>query len=58
MLFEKIRFNDIFGPLIVVALITATILYLNSSNQLRRKLLDLEIMENKNKIKKSTMGKK
>ncbi|HET8792502.1 MAG TPA: hypothetical protein VFM31_01815, partial [Nitrososphaeraceae archaeon] len=58
MLFEKIRFNDVFGPLIVVALVTSTILYLNSNNQLRKKLLELEIMENKNKVKKSTMRKK
>ncbi|HET7644447.1 MAG TPA: CopD family protein, partial [Nitrososphaeraceae archaeon] len=58
ILFEKIRFNDIFGPLIVVALVASTILYLNSNNQLRKKLLELEIMENKNKVKKSTMRKK
>jgi sugar lactone lactonase YvrE len=58
MLFEKIRFNDIFGPLIVIALVASTILYLNSSNQLRRKLLDLETIDNKNKVKKNTTRKK
>ncbi|HJT85047.1 MAG TPA: copper resistance protein CopC [Nitrososphaeraceae archaeon] len=58
MLFQKIRFNDVFGPLIVVALVASTILYLNSNNQLRKKLLELEIIENKNKVKKSTMRKK
>ena len=58
MPFEKIRFNDVFGPLIVVAIVASTILYLNGRNQLRNKLLDLEIMENKTKVRKSTVRKK
>jgi copper transport protein len=45
--FGKIRFNDLFGPFIIIALVASTILYLNSNNQLRKKLLEIENIENK-----------
>ncbi|HJU60344.1 MAG TPA: copper resistance protein CopC, partial [Nitrososphaeraceae archaeon] len=48
-LFEKIRFNDLFGPFIIISLVISTILYLNSSNQLRKKLIEIENIENRNK---------
>ena len=31
--FEKVSFNDIFGPFVIIALVASTILYLNSNNQ-------------------------
>jgi copper transport protein len=51
VLFEKIKFNDFFGPFIIIALVASTILYLNSSNQLRKKLLEIENIENRKKQK-------
>jgi copper transport protein len=53
--FGKISFNDLFGPFIIIALVASTILYLNSSNQLRKKLLEIENIE---KIKKEKSIKK
>jgi len=37
------------GPFIIIALVASTILYLNSSNQLRKKLLEIENIENAKK---------
>jgi copper transport protein len=47
--FEKISFNDLFGPFVIIALVASTILYLNSSNQLRKKLIEIENIENRKK---------
>ena len=47
--FEKISFYDLFGPFIIIALVASTILYLNSTNQLRKKLLEIENIENAKK---------
>jgi len=52
--FEKISFNNLFGPFVIIVLVASTILYLNSSNQLRIKLLEIENIEN---AKKSTRKK-
>jgi copper transport protein len=52
--FEKISFNDLFGPFIIIALVASTLLYLNSNNQLRKKLLQIENIENEKKDNKST----
>ena len=52
--FEKISFNDLFGPFIIIALVASTLLYLNSNNQLRKKLLQIENIENVKKENKST----
>jgi copper transport protein len=49
--FEKISFNDLFGPFIIIALVASTLLYLNSNNQLRKKLLEIENIENVKKKK-------
>lgn len=51
VLFGKIRFNDLFGPFIIIALVVSTILYLNSSDQLRKKISEIENIENRNKQK-------
>jgi streptogramin lyase len=51
MLFGKMKFNDLFGPFIIVALVVSTILYLNSSNQLRKRISEIENIENRNKEK-------
>jgi copper transport protein len=58
LLFEKIRFNDLFGPFIIIALVVSTILYLNSNNQLRKKLLEIESIENRKKEKSTKMKTK
>ena len=49
VLFGKIRFNDLFGPFIIISLVISTILYLNSKNQLRKKVLEIENIENRKK---------
>ena len=51
MSFENIRFNSLFGPFIIIALVASTIMYLNSSNQLRKKLLEIESIEDAKKEK-------
>jgi copper transport protein len=58
VLFGKIRFNDLFGPFIIIALVISTILYLNSSNQLRKRISEIENIENKNKEKDTKMRTK
>jgi streptogramin lyase len=58
LLFEKIRFNDLFGTFIIVALVASTILYLNSRNQLSKKSLEIENIENRKKQKSSKMSTK
>ncbi len=50
-IFNKLNFNDFFGPLIIIAISTLTILYVNSSEQLRKKQLDIENIEEKRKLK-------
>ena len=50
-IFNKLNFNDFFGPLIIIAIVTSTILYVNSSEQLRKKQLDIENIEEKRKLK-------
>ena len=50
-IFNKLNFNDFFGPLIIIAIATSTILYVNSSEQLRKKQLDIENIEEKRKLK-------
>ena len=50
-IFNKLNFNDFFGPLIIIAIATSTILYVNSSEQLRKKQLDIENIEDKRKLK-------
>jgi ligand-binding sensor domain-containing protein len=58
VLFEKIRFNDLFGAFIIIALVASTILYLNSRNQLSKKLLEIENIENRKNQKSSKMRTK
>jgi streptogramin lyase len=58
VLFGKIRFNDLFGPFITIALVVSTILYLNSSNQLRKRISEIENIENRNKEKGTKMSTK
>ena len=58
VLFGKIRFNDLFGPFIIIALVISTILYLNSTNQLRKRISEIENIENKNKEKDTKMRTK
>ncbi|MDF2737376.1 MAG: putative copper export protein, partial [Nitrososphaeraceae archaeon] len=58
MLFGKMKFNDLFGPFIIVALVVSTILYLNSSNQLRKRISEIENIENRNKEKATKMRTK
>jgi copper transport protein len=58
VLFKKIRFNDLFGPFIIIALVISTILFLNSSNQLRKKLLEIDNIENRKKQKGNKMKTK
>ncbi|HKO40467.1 MAG TPA: copper resistance protein CopC, partial [Nitrososphaeraceae archaeon] len=50
-IFNNLNFNDFFGPLIIIAIATSTILYVNSSEQLRKKQLDIENIEEKRKLK-------
>ena len=58
VLFGKITFNDLFGPFITIALVVSTILYLNSSNQLRKRISEIENIENRNKEKGTKMRTK
>ncbi|HYY71726.1 MAG TPA: hypothetical protein VE595_04885, partial [Nitrososphaeraceae archaeon] len=58
VLFGKIRFNDLFGPFIIIALVISTLLYLNSSNQLRKRISEIENIENRNKEKGTKMRTK
>ena len=50
-IFNTLRFNDFFGPFIIIAIAASTILYVNSSEQLRKKLLEIENIEDRNKLK-------
>ncbi|HZB65160.1 MAG TPA: hypothetical protein VE307_07610, partial [Nitrososphaeraceae archaeon] len=46
-IFNEFRFSDFFGPFIIIAIAASTILYVNSSERLRKKLLDIENLEKK-----------
>ena len=48
---NELRFNDFFGPLIIIAIAASTILFVNSSEQLRKKQLEIENIEDKRKLK-------
>ena len=48
-IFNAIAFNDLFGPFIIIAIAASTILYVNSSEQLRKKLLEMENIEERKK---------
>ena len=50
-IFNTLRFNDFFGPFIIIAIAASTILYVNSSEQLRKKLSEIENIEDRNKLK-------
>lgn len=50
-IFKTLRFNDFFGPFIIIAIAASTILYVNSSEQLRKKLLEIENIEDRKKLK-------
>jgi copper transport protein len=50
-IFNELRFNDFFGPLIIIAIAASTILFVNSSEQLRKKQLEIENIEEKRKLK-------
>ena len=50
-IFNELRFNDFFGPLIIIAIVASTILFVNSSEQLRKKQLEIENIEDKRKLK-------
>ncbi|HEX6646945.1 MAG TPA: copper resistance protein CopC [Nitrososphaeraceae archaeon] len=50
-IFNTLRFNDFFGPFIIIAIAASTILYVNSSEHLRKKLLEIENIEDKKKLK-------
>jgi copper transport protein len=50
-LFNELRFNDFFGPFIIIAIAASTILYVNSREQLRKKQLDIENIENQRKLR-------
>lgn len=50
-IFNTLRFNDFFGPFIIIAIAASTILYVNSSEQLRKKLLEIENIEDRKKLK-------
>ncbi|HEU5461430.1 MAG TPA: copper resistance protein CopC [Nitrososphaeraceae archaeon] len=47
-IFNILRFNDFFGPFIIIAVAASTILYVNSREQLRKKLLEIENIEDRN----------
>jgi hypothetical protein len=44
-IFNSITFNDLFGPFIIIAIAASTILYIKSSEQLRKKLLEMKNIE-------------
>jgi hypothetical protein len=55
-IFNAFTFNDLFGPFIIIAIAVSTILYVNSSEKLKKKLLEIDNIEerknlNGNKIK-------
>src|SRR5687768_17598910 len=50
-IFNTLRFNDFLGPFIIIAIAASTILYVNSSEQLRKKLSEIENIEDRNKLK-------
>jgi streptogramin lyase len=50
-IFNSLTFNDLFGPFIIIAIAASTILYVNSSEQLRRKLLEMKNIEGIKKLK-------
>jgi copper transport protein len=41
----EMKFNDIFGPIIVVSIAVSTILFINSSNRLNNNIKDIEKLE-------------
>jgi copper transport protein len=50
-IFNSLTFNDLFGPFIIIAIVASTILYVNSSEQLRKKLLEMKNIEGIKKLK-------
>ena len=50
-IFNSLTFNDLFGPFIIIAITASTILYINSSEQLRKKLLEMKNIEGIKKLK-------
>jgi hypothetical protein len=50
-IFNTLTFNDLFGPFIIIAVAAATILYVNSSKQLSKKLLEMKNIEVIKKLK-------
>ncbi len=50
-IFNSLTFNDLFGPFIIIAIAASTILYINSSEQLRKKLLEMKNIEGIKKLK-------
>ena len=50
-IFNSFTFNDLFGPFIIIAITASTILYINSSEQLRKKLLEMKNIEGIKKLK-------
>ncbi|MGZ5551552.1 MAG: hypothetical protein ACXWE7_12280, partial [Nitrososphaeraceae archaeon] len=50
-IFNALTFNDLFGPFIIIAIAVSTILYVNSSEQLRKKLLEIDNIEERKKLK-------
>ena len=51
-IFNSLTFNDLFGPFIIIAIAASTILYVNSSKQLRKKLLEMKNIEGIKKLKR------
>ena len=47
-----LKFSDIFGPIIVIALVVSAILLINSSNRLDANIKDIEKLEPRREIKK------
>jgi copper transport protein len=48
---HDLAFNDLIGPFIIIAIAASTILYVNSSEQLRKKLFEIENIEERKKLK-------
>jgi len=50
-IFNSLTFNDLFGPFIIISIAASTILYVNSNEQLRKKLLEMKNIEGIKKLK-------
>lgn len=48
---NSLTFNDLFGPFIIIAIAASTILYVKSSKQLEKKLLEMKNIEGIKKLK-------